>query len=474
MENVLAVNTVVNQKQFDKEQTSIIKMLLDERFFEPWREKYCYGKDMDNFNSLLPESSLEIYITSTCNQACSYCYLYNNKGIYPAEFNKKSQILKNLHILYNWIEENNFFIPKIEFFSGEIWHNDYGLEVLEITYEHLQKFHFTNHITIPSNCSFVMDNMQLAKIQRYINKFKNIGVFIHFSISVDGEIIEDYSRPLVNGERKTQEFYDKLFLFAKHNNFAFHPMVSSYNVKHWIENYEWWKSKFEIYEFVPRDLMMLEVRNDDWTDETIQQYCDFMDYIINDSIKNQFKGDSYKFLLYILALANNDNLENGYFPYALPKTDNFQGCTIPSHMTVRLGDLAICPCHRTAYNKYLYGKFIVEDDKIVDIEGNNPQIAIRALMANNNYASFGCDSCVYRDYCLKGCFGSQYESTGDPFIPIPSVCKFFKAKYDFLVKKYIDLGIYDIIEKVTPYNVHFERTYMFGQFLKEVENSWKS
>ena len=83
-------------------------------------------------------------------------------------------------------------------------------------------------------------------------------------------------------------------------------------------------------------------------------------------------------------------------------------------------------------------------------------------MANNNYASFGCDSCVYRDYCLKGCFGSQYESTGDPFIPIPSVCKFFKAKYDFLVKKYIDLGIYDIIEKVTPYNVHFERTYMFG------------
>lgn len=474
MNNAMVANTVVNQKQFDKEQTNIVKMLLNERFFEPWREKYYYNKDIDNYNSLLSESNLEIYITSSCNQSCSYCYLYNNKNIYPVEFNKKSKILENLNILYNWIEENQFFIPKVEFFSGEIWHNDYGLEVLEITYQHLRRFQFTNHLVIPSNCSFVMDDIQLAKIQRYINKFKNINVHLHFSVSIDGAIIENYSRPLNSGEVKTEEFYNKLFMFVKHNQYAFHPMVSSYNIKQWIENYQWWQNQFNKYNFKPQDLMMLEVRNDDWTEESIQQYCDFLDYLIEDTIKNQFNGNIYNFLLYILALQDNNENSGGYFPYALPEADNFQGCTVSSDMTVRLGDLAICPCHRTAYNKYLYGKFIVENNKIIDIEGNNPQAAIRILMANNTYASLGCDSCIYNKHCLKGCFGSQYESTGDPFTPIPSVCKFFKAKYNFLVKKYINLGIYDIINKITPYNMHFDRIHTFEKFLKEVEASWNN
>jgi sulfatase maturation enzyme AslB (radical SAM superfamily) len=89
-----------------------------------------------------------------------------------------------------------------------------------------------------------MDKSALAKIQRYIDKFKNIDIILQFSISVDGAIMEHYSRPLNNGKEKTEEFYENLFIFAKHNNFAFHPMVSSYNVKHWIENYQWWMEKF--------------------------------------------------------------------------------------------------------------------------------------------------------------------------------------------------------------------------------------
>lgn len=468
MDNVLDANIVVKQNnEYDKEQTDIVKMLLTERFFEPWREKYFYG--IKDNNSLLKESALEIYITSTCNQACSYCYLYNNKDIYPPEFNKQPLILQNLNILYNWLEDNLLYIPRIELFSGEIWHSDFGLKVLDITYEHLKDHCFTDYIMIPSNCSFVMDNGALSKIQRYINKFKEIGVRLQFSISVDGAIIENYSRPLNNGKIKTEQFYKTLFLFAKHNNYAFHPMVSSYNVKHWIENYQWWQTQMEKYNFPPESLMMLEVRNDDWTDETIQQYCDFMDYLIDDAIKNQFNNNIEDFLWFILSLKQDHICNQGYVPYAFPGADNFQGCTISNHLTVRLGDLAICPCHRTAYNKYLYGKFIVEDNKIIDIIGNNPQMATRVLMSNTLFASIGCDSCTYKDYCLKGCFGSQYESTGDPFTPIASVCKLFKTKSYFMIKKYIDLGIYDIINKVTPYNMHFERIYKFKKFLQEVE-----
>lgn len=109
---------------------------------------------------------------------------------------------------------------------------------------------------------------------------------------------------------------------------------------------------------------------------------------------------------------------SGYINWAFPETDTFMGCTVATDLTVRLGDLAICPCHRTAYDKYLYGYFVVENDKIVDITANNPQMAIKVLMNNINLANFGCDQCLYNHYCLKGCCGSQIENTGDPWIPV--------------------------------------------------------
>jgi hypothetical protein len=30
--------------------------------------------------------------------------------------------------------------------------------------------------------------------------------------------------------------------------------------------------------------MMLEVRNNDWTDETIAQYCEFLNYLIDNTV----------------------------------------------------------------------------------------------------------------------------------------------------------------------------------------------
>ena len=58
-------------------------------------------------------------------------------------------------------------------------------------------------------------------------------------------------------------------------------------------------------------------------------------------------------------------------------------------------------------------------------------MASRVLMANNTYATLNCDVCKYNTICLKGCFGSQYEVTGDPFYPINNICDFFKTKYKF-------------------------------------------
>lgn len=277
MDNVqLAVD--VDKITFEQEQNDLIKFILNERFFKPW--EYW---DLDDYNSLSQESCLEIFITSSCNQKCKYCYLHDNKNLYPPEINDKSLILSNLDILCNWIESRQFFIQKVELYSGEIWHNTYGLEVLEILYNHLSKLRWTNQIVIPSNCSFVLDETQLAKIQRYINKFMKIGIALCFSISVDGAPVEEMMRPLNSNIVKTEEFYERLFLFAKHNTFYFHPMIAAESISLWKENVKWWQQMCEKYDMDFEEwTMLLEVRNPNWTEENIAEYCDLLDYLIED------------------------------------------------------------------------------------------------------------------------------------------------------------------------------------------------
>ena len=95
---------------------------------------------------------------------------------------------------------------------------------------------------IPSNCSFCLDEEKTQHLQYYIDKFKNIGCPLVFSISVDGKPIEEQARPLNSGKVKDDDFYERLFTFAKHNNFLFHPMVAASDVNKWIENYQWWET----------------------------------------------------------------------------------------------------------------------------------------------------------------------------------------------------------------------------------------
>ena len=88
-------------------------------------------------------------------------------------------------------------------------------------------------------------------------------------------------------------------------------------------------------------------------------------------------------------------------------------------------------------------------------------MAIKIIMSNFNLASFGCDKCVYNFCCLKGCYGSQLETMGDPFIPIPNICHFFDRKMSFLFKKYEELGIIDYYKTFTPYERDYERVKRF-------------
>lgn len=441
-----------DRTQFQKEQDELLQTVLDLRFFLPWSDTIT-----DEF-SIQQDAGLEIYITNACNQRCEYCYLTKFEGLYPSDKRNPELLLHNLRLLYDMIVEKEYFIPKLEFFTGEIWHEKLGRDVLDITYDYIaNKGMRIGWILIASNCSFCLHDEPMQEIQKRIDAFNRIGCPLCYSISVDGGMLEDVRPDIVETDHYNDDFYDRLFCFAKHNNFNFHPMVSAVSVERWIENYEWWVKKLTEYGLDADKLMMLEVRNADWTPERIEAYNKFNEYLLRRYLDVNCHGDKTLFFnrVFYVRDSKGDN-PGGYVSWGFPKCDTFIGCTASVDLTVRLGDLAIAPCHRTSYNKYLYGWFNVEDDKITSIAANNPQMAVKVLMTNFNTGSYGCDTCVYNRYCLKGCMGSQIENMGDPIVPVPNVCAFFRSKYSHLLKVYEELGAFKYLETISPKEIEYE------------------
>ncbi len=442
--------------EFNHEQDELLKTILNYRFFYPWQGLTSQAEHTD----LAFDSNLEIYLTNQCNQKCSYCYLVKYPELYPSECTKPEIILKNLRILLTYIYDNHFRIPTVDLFSAEIWQTQFGLDILDLFLEYLQKGIQIKNIIIPTNGSFITTDKTLVPIQKRIDACKQYDCAIIFSISIDGKYIDNFGRERNNHTQYTDEFYERAFSFAKINNFYFHPMIAACNVHLWKENFDWWVTQFKYYNMSITNLMMLEVRNDDWTEQSIQNFIELLQYLLNFFFYDIAGGNIEQFgnaFACIRAEQTYPWQPDGYYPWILPMTDTFMGCTIATHLTIRAGDLAICPCHRTAYNKYLYGKFVVKNDKIIDIQAINPVMAIKVLMSNIHTGHHKCDTCIYDKVCLHGCLGSQIEAMGDPFFPIPSVCNFFYAKYSTILHYLEEKGIIAYYKTINPLEVGYDK-----------------
>lgn len=460
----------MNKEQFNKEQDQLLKSILQARFFNGWK----------GISSVPPESSpahesiLELYITNKCNQNCTYCYLQKHKELYPPNVTE-DQILNNLKILCDYIVANHFNIKQLDLFSGEIWHTEFGFQILDILYEYISNGMQIASILIPSNCYFVNNAQTFQRIQNYINKFQNTtSCQLLFSISVDGKIIDDIDRMRKNQEVYSEEFYDNLFTFAKINTFYFHPMINADTIQYWKENYEWWESKCKYYNMDINTMMLLEVRSTDWSDEATQEYCSFMNFLADKFYKDICHNDFELFANVIgdIRLNQNNTITlSGYIPWVVPQNRTAIGCTVSTALTIRLGDLAICPCHRTAYDKYIYGYFVVENNMITDIRANNPYVAIKILMSNTQVTSPICSTCLYNYCCLKGCYGLQLEQGADPFFPLEPLCKFFKTKIKSNLQYLRDKGIIDYYKSIDPHEYKYNTTI---KFLLELDEKVKA
>ena len=422
--------------------------LINEQIYEQENNKLLLNVFKEFFNPNSPryeENSLELYITSACNQRCEYCYLVQNEDkIYPKEYRDHNLIINNFKILLSFLIEQKIYPRKFDFFTGEIWHTSFGLEILDIFLNDYIKIAPVKPkiIVIPSNMWFVLNDNQTQKIEKYIYEYGLYKTFIMFSCSNDGAILDEKNRPCKNSNdtkmKETDDFYKKMFTFCRKYGYGFHPMVNANSIEDWTEQYKWWINNVKINcdarderEFMNK-FLSLEVRNDEWTEEKIICYLNFLNDIIDFCLEEVFNNNLELFLQ--VAFGLNTNMHNYLIWSLFPQTKG-ANCGIERFACVRLGDLSWTPCHRTSYNQFIFGTFQVEDDKIVGIQAKNLPL-LTAVHGASYKGRMKCDSCPIADYCMRGCYGAQYEATNEIFYPIESVCNLFYAKLIFLFSKY--------------------------------------
>lgn len=428
---------------YSLENKVLFNKFLCNTFLGNFRKKGNRNENLD---------SIELIVSPVCNLACKYCYLTRySKKLYKEDIRNKETILNNMFMVIDWLIENSY-TPELEYFSGEALVQEVGLEGLDLLYEKYSKVSSENRIkliSLPTNYTFLLDDELTDRVVGYINKFTELNIGFWLSASVDGKYCES-NRPILHKkigklsdgyiikpevDLRDDAYYDKMFEFNKKYYMGFHPMVYSRKIESWIDNFLWFQENFKKYDIPPHSLYLLEVRNVEWNDWQTKKFSEFIEFIIKWTYNNIALGDRHNFKDFIFNKKGFNILSSPFNTIG-----RGLGCSLQSVLYVRMGDLAIVPCHRTMYDTFKYGQFIVEGNKITGIEGVNPELAV-AVLSGDFKTSPWCESCLIKYNCSLGCLGSQFESNGDFFTPTPSVCKLEHAKVYTIAKTLKDMGI---------------------------------
>lgn len=456
-----------NVYECDKE---LLEFYLNKEIFNPERtfthllyraprHKIDFGKaNMDG---------IEIIVRPECNQKCEYCYVARyGHDLYPLEERANNEkLLSNLrHLLHYIFIEKDVYMHHFELFAGDLFYDNLYFDILDVFYEFLEPLYkkypmiFKANeglILSPTNFSFIDDDEKAARVDEYIAKFRKLNWDVGLSISTDGKYAIDTreNRPIDDAH------FEKLFEFTlKYPRVGFHPILSASNIRNSIKNYEWWRDMYAKYYWVERpdddeDLhrellpYWIEARNDEWSDEDIEEFIKLMDFMITDRIRlchnsisetayHLFKGDGKSGTIQKM---NHPD----YLNITCDPTDPREqiGCSISGLFCITLNNLAFVPCHRTTYIQFRGGNFTQDENGVIN--GVNPGNVIGLINAKMMPSSSApqCVFCPYLALCRRGCLGAQFESTGELYQPCVSVCKLSKRYLSFICYKYDELGI---------------------------------
>ena len=404
------------------------------------------------------EKKVELIIKPECNQKCEYCYIYQHgKELYPIETRQDNKtILNNIQIFLNYLYKNNIYIYDWDIFAGDLFYDDFWFSIMDVFYTFYIKMNKKNpdkstvKIMMPNNFSFCHSDQKINKVKSYIQKFKDLNIVLLFSYSSDGK----YSTNIREHQELSDEYYDKVFSLMAENRWGAHPMISYEGIDNAIKNYDWWIEQYKkyIYPVHEHDFMpgFLEVRNDGWTDESIEKYLKLLEHMIwhrfamchynrNEFMKHLFFPQDYLHEHNILPWHGMDLIRLNFSS----KRENTMTCAISHILVINCADLSIVPCHRLTYDFFTGGHFVVQNNEIVDIEATEGVHGFFNQITSNTSFNLKCYNCENRYFCMWGCRGAQFEYNQETFLPIPSVCNLLNKKYTFLIKTYHELGIFD-------------------------------
>lgn len=435
--------------EYKAENDILFRSFLNSYFFRFWTKE---GSKRDKYVGAY-ERGIEVFPTDSCNLACSYCYLKNfGDELFYNKYSKKPEnALNNLRMLTDWLKENEYVPDKIEVFSGDFFSLSYWEKYFQIIYDWLasiedkdeywpwmNKGMFT--IMMPTNASFIDNDEKTEKIEGWLEKFKEIRVRLSLSLSFDGKVIDEISRPYRNKKKHyTDEFYDKVFQFSRKHRCGMHPMLSSKNVHYWIENFKWFESMFEKHGGSKKDaiekLFVLEVRNPDWTKKDLKALMEFTTWTVEHAYE-LYDGDPAAMFESLIAKSSLQYIRS---PFGY--TARGMMCSIQNDFLVR-GDLTFGNCHRLGQEGYEGGRFIVEDGKITGIESINPELYMTVKTFNFREGPL-CSNCPIKYICTGYCIGANYEMNGEYFAPVPTVCELEHVKAGAAVRALDKYGIVD-------------------------------
>lgn len=395
---------------------------------------------------------LELFLTGACRANCEYCYLKKHQNVlYPTNLLNNEKIIQNLQLVLNWYIENKFRCS-IDIFSAEWLTGPLADDVFNCIYNTFKDIlpeYRPHSIVLADNMQFLKSEKYTEKVESYFTLMEQLGVPLYISASIDGKYC-DFGRT-----ENDDEFYQKLKDFMIKHKILTHPMVSSSNIKYWIDNYVWFRQTFP--DELTKDIMSLEVRDNTWDDEAINHLIRFCDFLVDYKFE-ELQYDKLKMLKYILRAYNDDDdndvklLTSSYNIIGIQNAgifnhDDYMSCSVHGTLPIRLGDLSVSPCHRLYYPEFEMGKFEVVDNKITEFIPTNVSLLI--LMCHLRRSCMPkCEKCKFQDICLGSCLGANYEVNKNMFVPIKEVCKMYSAKNIFLIKKYHSLGLFEYLKDI--------------------------
>lgn len=364
---------------------------------------------------------VEFQLNALCNLNCTYCYY--NKSLNQSTHKNDEEILLNLDAILEYLHRNRFLdkVGNLDIFSGEPLIQNVGIKSIKKLIDFIHKNNLNLPVLIPSNGTFVNYDSKIQEVENLIDYARNKNVRVGISLSFDGKYMDYVNRSGIN---YTDEYYEKLFAFAKKHGCGFHPMVYYNNIEKWIDNFLWFQDMFKKYDIPWWSVYFLEVRNDGWNYKNSSEFKKFIKFVLNWVFSNIFNHDRDSFINnFVFKSKRSMNIFNNF-----SKHNRGIGCSIQHSLQIRLLDLAVNPCHRLSYNELDSFKFTKDkDNKIVDIDPLNIGMHFAIKHYDKKNAPF-CQDCMINELCSGGCLGSQFEVNNDPFIPIQSVCIVEHAK----------------------------------------------